>query len=72
MAYFNIEKEAEGVTRELTNMASETKKRKQIGFDGLSEKSTTPTNDNETLQLTNDKPDSRPRLNTAERVSTYC
>lgn len=55
------------ITIELENPASE--ERKQIGFEGFSEKTTTPTSDSEQL-LTKDKTESRPRLNTAERVST--
>jgi len=70
MAYPNIEKEIEGDTVELMNPASETEKRSQIGFDGLSKQPTTPTNGGESSQLlTNEKPEGRPRLNTAERVS---
>ena len=69
MAYPNLsEKENEDVRIELTDLTEE---RRQIGFDGLSERATTPTSGSETLQLLTDKAESRPRLNTAERVSIF-
>lgn len=65
-AYPNLSEKEDDVTIELTDPAEE---RRQIGFDGLSEKPTTPTSGSETVQLLTDKTESRPRLNTAERVS---
>ena len=66
MAYPNLSEKEEDVKIELTDPTEE---RRQIGFDGLSEKASTPTSGSETLQLLTDKTESRPRLNTAERVS---
>ena len=66
MAYPNLLEKDDDVKIELTDPTEE---RRQIGFDGLSEKATTPTGGSETLQLLTDKTESRPRLNTAERVS---
>ena len=52
--------------QEMTNI--ESKERSHIGFEGIREKK--PTFDDEGIQLvTAEKPEIRPRLNTAERVS---
>ena len=69
MAYPNLSEGDEGVKIELNDPTGE--EEKQIGFDGLSEKATTPISESDsTMQLlAADKPETRPRLNTAERVS---